>query len=272
MVLEETSFLFLGKGILYMNNRNTKIDFIKNIGMKTCAIALSLLMSVSTINATGLTEDEGIEQDPVTQLEPSTVEVNSSILLNVGEGKIEDEGWTIKEDESMDSNLYFSDTATSFPTPTIEDDTKQFVGWYNDEDYTNEVDVPQAGNTYYAKWKTVEITSHGDEVETTSVNQGLTTLYTGGGTISDVSWSGNNNTYTSESATSFPIPTMKDSATSFEGWYEDSTYTTKATLIEAGKTYYAKWVRSANSVSNESMTYEYKSKGINAKLKMSQKK
>ena len=85
------------------------------------------------------------------------------------------------------------------------------------------------------------------------------TLYTAGGDIKNNQWSKEaTGKYTSSTATAFPTVTMSDAATTFDGWYTDSSYSGgKVTTPSAGGTYYAKWRRTSTTVTGSTMKYSY---------------
>lgn len=85
------------------------------------------------------------------------------------------------------------------------------------------------------------------------------TLYTAGGDIKNNQWSKESTgKYTSSTATAFPTVTMSDAATTFDGWYTDSSYSGgKVTTPSAGGTYYAKWRRTSTTVTGSTMKYSY---------------
>ncbi len=92
------------------------------------------------------------------------------------------------------------------------------------------------------------------------------TLHTTGGTIQNNSFKKiATGVYVADSTVSaLPTPTIKDSATTFKGWYTDAFYSTKVSDISEGGTFYAKWERTATTVNGSSMGYEYLNSGINA--------
>lgn len=85
------------------------------------------------------------------------------------------------------------------------------------------------------------------------------TLYTAGGDIKNNQWSKEaTGKYTSSTATAFPTVTMSDAATTFDGWYTNSSYSGgKVTTPSAGGTYYAKWRRTSTTVTGSTMKYSY---------------
>ena len=96
---------------------------------------------------------------------------------------------------------------------------------------------------------------------------GEITLYTGGGKIAADGWMKTDfGIYVGNSdETTFPTPSMGDAATTFEGWYSDKDYQTKAEAPVSGGTYYAKWIRSQESVTGSKMYYEYRQSTFDAK-------
>ena len=92
------------------------------------------------------------------------------------------------------------------------------------------------------------------------------TLYTAGGVIKNNQWTKEAiGKYTSSTATEFPTVTMSDAATSFDGWYTDSSYSGGQVITpSAGGTYYAKWRRTSTTVTGSTMKYSYSSSSMDS--------
>lgn len=182
----------------------------------------------------GWYEDEQCEGDEVSEIgsdevgnkqyyakwTPETYEV----MLNLNDG-------TLKEGENITSYTYGA--AVTLPTPTKKGST--FVGWYEDEDYTEpavtEIPANSTGEkTYYAKWE---------------VGKYKITYHLLGGTLENPT-----NEYTYGTAVTLPEPTK--AGFTFDGWYTTATYRSKAGNItatdEGPKTYYAKWKSAAPAI------------------------
>ena len=122
---------------------------------------------------------------------------NTTVTLYTGGGTISDGSWRAVQDGKYQSDI----SSNTFPTPLMKDATLKFAGWYSDGDYSNYVETPTAGGTYYAKWNrtTSSATSSymkyvyssgyeagidaigimdGEEIKTTYSNDGYTLYYT----------------------------------------------------------------------------------------------
>ena len=111
------------------------------------------------------------------------------------------------------------------PVPTKEQ--KVFVGWYEDESYTNKIEstTKVTGNkTYYAKWRDLE-------------NYTISFNSNGGNQISSI--------IVEEGSPIGTLQIPEKENYKFRGWYTDNNYTTKVdenTIPTESTTYYAKWV------------------------------
>ncbi len=122
---------------------------------------------------------------------------------------------------------YNVETAVTFSDPTRDGYT--FGGWYSDSGFTTNVTGISVGTTgaktFYAKWVPAQYSIE------YILNGGTNNLE-------------NPATYNVETAVTFSEPT-RDGYT-FDGWYSDSSFTTKVTGISIGtagaKTFYAKWI------------------------------
>ena len=182
----------------------------------------------------GWYDNENLEGNKVTEISATTYgdktyyakwdPIKYTVTLNTNGGTVV--GDAITE--------YTYGTAVTLPTNYTKTG-HTFAGWYDNENLTGdkvtEISATATGNkTYYAKW----------EPEIYNV-----TLHLFGGTVSqDVT------SYSYGTAVTLPTPTK--TGYTFDGWYSNSSYRTKASRIAAtdtgDKNFYAKWTTTVPTI------------------------
>lgn len=121
----------------------------------------------------------------------------NGVTLHTGGGDISSSSWNKVKLGKYESN----GSVSSFPTPSMADDTLQFAGWYTTATYSTQVTSPSSGKSYYAKWNRISKSASasfmkyeykdgyssginavgimgGEEIRTTFVNGGYALYYT----------------------------------------------------------------------------------------------